>query len=102
MDIQAADFDQVGVHRRIEKTVVGDVIDMTVGVIVMPAGGDGLEMGVVGAMGHRVGHQRRFLELDGQFKVKLRRRCHRHYLNHMSVNPLPCAANSPINRAGAQ
>ncbi|MNG21664.1 hypothetical protein D3C84_1060560 [compost metagenome] len=62
MNIQAADFDQVGVHRRVEETVVGDVVDVTVGIVVVPARSDGLEVRVVGALGH----QRRFLKLDGQ------------------------------------
>ncbi|MNF68246.1 hypothetical protein D3C84_500980 [compost metagenome] len=57
VDVQATDFDQVGVHRRVEEAVVGHVVHMTVDIIVVPPGDDRLEVTVVGALWHAVGHR---------------------------------------------
>src|SRR5690606_15616755 len=51
MGIQTALGNQIAVHRTVEVGVVGDVVDMPVDVVVMPAGGDGVQVGVVGALG---------------------------------------------------
>ena len=51
MNIKAADADQVFVNDSVEPAVANDIIDVTVYVVVHPAGGDGEEMFVVGA-GH--------------------------------------------------
>ena len=40
LNIEAADADQVFVDDSVEPTVVDDVIDVTVNVVVYPAGGD--------------------------------------------------------------
>lgn len=52
MNIQATDLNQISVHRRVEEAVVGNVVDVTVGIVVVPACGDGLEVGVVAALIH--------------------------------------------------
>ncbi|MNT62106.1 hypothetical protein D3C72_1997990 [compost metagenome] len=49
MDIQSAALDQVGVHRAVEVAVIDHVVHMAVEVVVVPAGGDRLEMAVVTA-----------------------------------------------------
>src|SRR5690554_6184175 len=59
MDIQTALGNQIAVHRTVEVGVVGDVVDMPVDVVVMPAGGDGVQVGVVGAL--RVGGHAEYL-----------------------------------------
>ncbi|MNG22045.1 hypothetical protein D3C84_1064870 [compost metagenome] len=51
VDIQAASIDQVGVHRTVEKAVVDDVVDVAIEVVVVPAGGDRLEVAKVLAPG---------------------------------------------------
>jgi len=52
MNIQPALLDQVGIHRRVEKAVVGDVIHVTVHIIVVPARDDRLEVRVIGTLWH--------------------------------------------------
>src|SRR5690606_24558274 len=51
VDIQPTLVDQPTVHRAVEEGVVGDVVDMAVDIVVMPAGADGVQIGVVGALG---------------------------------------------------
>src|SRR5690606_26316079 len=48
VNVQTALLDQVDVHRAVEKAVVGDVVDVAVDVVVVPARGDRLEMSVIG------------------------------------------------------
>ena len=38
MDVECAAFDQQRIHRRIEPAVINDIVDMTVDVVVGPAG----------------------------------------------------------------
>ena len=51
-DIEQAMFHQPGVHGRIEEAVIDDVVDMTVDVIVHPAGRDGAPGLIVSTRAH--------------------------------------------------
>src|SRR5690606_29288765 len=52
VDVEPAFGDQVGVDHGVEVAVVLDVVDVAVDVVVLPAGGDGQEVAVVGARAH--------------------------------------------------
>ena len=54
VNIEASDADQVFVDDGVEPAVVDDVIDVTVNVVVHPAGGDGEAVFVVGARHLRI------------------------------------------------
>ena len=54
MNIEATDADQVFVDNGVELAIVDDVIDVTINVVVHPAGGDGEEMFVAGARHLRI------------------------------------------------
>jgi hypothetical protein len=47
--VEQAGLDQNPVHRRVEERVIGDIVEMPVGVVVVPAGGQRHEAGEGGA-----------------------------------------------------
>jgi len=50
VNVQHAVFDQEGIDRRVKPGEVNDVVDVAIGIVVQPAGGDGAKYFVAVAM----------------------------------------------------
>lgn len=75
MDIQATFENQISVDDRVEITVVLDVVDVAVDVVVLPARGQRKEMTVVVALAHRATtHQSLFESTQTGVLIKSGRR----------------------------